>query len=79
MINFDDISKGVDLTDMDQFNASVICTQALMTGREFPFESMKVLSDNHETGCHCTVCDFVDNAEHEESIIHPVSDPVQCF
>jgi hypothetical protein len=79
MINFDDISKGIDLTNLDQFNASVICTHSLMTGREFPFESMKILSDNHETGCHCTVCDFVQDAEHEQSILHPVSEPVYVY
>lgn len=79
MIHFDDISKGIDLTDINQFNASVMVTTCLMTGREFPYESMKLLSDNHETGCHCTVCDWVQNAEHEQSILHPASEPEYCF
>lgn len=79
MINFADISKGFDITESELFNASVRVIHALTNGHEFPYADMKLLSDNHAVGCHCSVCNWVDDKDYEQMILHPESEPEYCF
>jgi len=43
------------------------------------YASKKDRSDQHKVGCICVDCDFVANHDYEQSILHPVSEPVYCF
>lgn len=79
MINIDHLTKHVDISDMDQFNAAVWVLADQMAGRPLDLSMMKLLSDNHLVGCHCSVCDWVDSEEHEQSILHPVSEPEYAY
>lgn len=35
--------------------------------------------DQHAVSCTCADCDWVADYEHEQSILHPVSEPSYCF
>lgn len=79
MFHINDISQNVDYSDINHFNASVRVLADQMAGRLPDIEMVKILSDNHTAGCHCTVCDYVDDFDHEESIVNPVSEPEYVY
>ena len=41
--------------------------KALESAYRTLYESKKASSDQHKVGCHCEVCDWVDNYEYEQS------------
>lgn len=62
------ISVPADITDTNAVN---LATKNLQDDREYPIR--KALSDQHAVGCHCKLCDWVDDYEY----FHGMSEPEQ--
>lgn len=58
----------LDITDTNAVN---LAAKNLQDDREYPIR--KALSDQHPVGCHCKLCDWVDDYEY----FHGMSEPEQ--
>lgn len=67
------------MIDLRQQKMNEATQKALDSANAALYESKKARTDLHKVGCHCEDCDWVDNYEHEQSILHPVSEPEYCF
>lgn len=67
------------MIDLRQQKMNEATQKALDSANAALYESKKARSDQHVVSCTCEDCDFVANYEHDQSILHPVAEPVYVF